>query len=137
VSARAAIVTTSFWLASCACEGRTFSIESASGGLVRGCARVASTADDRVRGLIGRAPLVEGEALWLEWPTSVEACVHNAGVSFAIDAVFVDERGAVLAIERAISADDPSVRCHGNARHVIELRADGARDVRVPALVRW
>jgi uncharacterized membrane protein (UPF0127 family) len=123
-------------LASCACGERAFSIE-ASPAALSACAGVASTAQDRARGLIGRAPLSDREALWLEWPTSVEACIANAGVSFAIDAVFVDEAGLVLAVERAIPADDPAVRCHAMTRHVIELRADAARAVSAGSRVRW
>lgn len=124
-------------LARCACNGRAFWIEAGGGTLFSACAQVASTAQERARGLMGSAPLGEHEALWLQWPTSVEACIHNVGVSFAIDAVFVDEAGLVMAVERSIPANDPTVRCHTMTRHVIEVRAGGARRVSEGARVRW
>ncbi len=122
---------------SCACGDRGFHVESASGPLLDGCARVAGTAAERSRGLIGHASLAAGEALWLEWPSPVEACIHNAGVRFAIDELFVDEHGSVVAIERMVPAQDASSRCHTGVRHVIELPASAAAAVTVGAVVRW
>jgi uncharacterized membrane protein (UPF0127 family) len=101
------------------------------------CARVLTTAADRARGLIGRDELSDREALWLEWPTDVEACIHNSGVTFAIDVLFVDSAGAIVAIERGVAAGDGAARCRRGVRHVLELRAQAAASVSVGAIVRW
>lgn len=136
MSSRAVIASLCLCLAGCACDGRAFSIDASSRALV-GCARVASSAAERTRGLVGHAPLAPGEALWLEWPTSVEACIHNSGVTFSIDVVFVDASATVIAIERAVAADDSTPRCHSGVRHVIEITSGAADTVSIGARVRW
>lgn len=46
---------------------------------------------ERMRGLLGRAPLGDGEALLLEPCGSV----HSFGMSYALDLVYVDRHGQV------------------------------------------
>lgn len=46
----------------------------------------------RMRGLLGRASLAEGQALWI----TPCASVHTAGMRFAIDVAFLDASGRVL-----------------------------------------
>ncbi len=64
-------------------------------GEVAGRLHLAATPWSRVRGLIGRASLEPDEALL------IEPCrrVHTFGMRFAIDAVFCDRAGRVLAVE--------------------------------------
>jgi uncharacterized membrane protein (UPF0127 family) len=54
---------------------------------------VTESAWERIRGLLGRDHLPEGEAMWFSPCTSV----HTFFMRFAIDVVFLDRRGRVLA----------------------------------------
>jgi uncharacterized membrane protein (UPF0127 family) len=94
------------------------------------CAERARTADERRQGLRGREPLPEGRGLLLEFPVEDEVCIFNEGVDFAIDAVYADATGRVVAVERRIPAGDGSSRCHRPVQYILELRAGVARDVR-------
>jgi uncharacterized membrane protein (UPF0127 family) len=59
---------------------------------------VARSRADRRRGLLGRASLAEGAALVI-----ASCCaVHTIGMRFAIDVVFVNSRGRVRKIVRAL-----------------------------------
>jgi len=73
---------------------------------------------DRMRGLLGRAGLGEGEAL------AIAPCgsIHTFFMKFAIDAVFLDRRGRVV---RALASLRPwrATRFHLRAEQVVELPA--------------
>lgn len=64
------------------------------GGVLASKVDVAATPMRRVRGLLGRAPLEPGEAFVIQ-PCSQ---VHTVGMRYAIDAVFCDRDGRVLAV---------------------------------------
>lgn len=70
----------------------------------------------RLRGLLGRPALCEGEAL------AISPCnsVHTFFMKFPIDAVFLDARGRVV---RALAGVRPwrATRVHLRARQVVEL----------------
>lgn len=55
---------------------------------------IARTAWQRSVGLIGRARMEEGEALWLRPCNGI----HTFGLRFAIDALFLDREGRALCI---------------------------------------
>ena len=73
---------------------------------------------ERMRGLLGRASLEEGEAL------SIAPCasIHTFFMRFPIDAVFLDRRGRVV---RALSDLRPwrATRFHLRAARAVELPA--------------
>ena len=54
----------------------------------------AGTFLSRLRGLLGRCPLAEGEGLWI----APCRCVHTFGMSYPIDVLFLDEAGIVLGL---------------------------------------
>lgn len=56
--------------------------------------RCATGLMDRMRGLLGQAPLAPGEALWI----APCRAVHTIGLGDAIDVIFVDKRARVLRI---------------------------------------
>jgi len=87
------------------------------------CAEVAETEAARRTGLSGRAPLEPSEALLLVFPLQGEVCIVNDGVSFSIDAVYLDDVGTVVAIERDIPAHDGTARCRDGVRYVLETAA--------------
>ncbi len=124
-------------LAGCGCEGRAFSLTRAGSEIASGCAEVASTAAARTAGLTGRAPLKEGQAMWLEFPIVTEACITNGPVSFDIDVAYLSPDGAVLAVERGFRAGDRTLRCHDGVRHVIEWNSANAPSLRVDDRVTW
>jgi uncharacterized membrane protein (UPF0127 family) len=86
--------------------------------VLRCFARRAETFGQRLRGLLGRAPLGKGQALWLNPCNSV----HCFFMRYAIDVVFVDRRNYVIKI---VSTLRPwrMAWCLG-AESVIELHAD-------------
>jgi len=73
---------------------------------------------DRMRGLLGRTALGDGEAL------AIAPCgsIHTFFMKFAIDAVFLDRRGRVV---RALPGLRPwrATRFHPRAEQVVELPA--------------
>jgi uncharacterized membrane protein (UPF0127 family) len=73
---------------------------------------------DRLRGLLGRAALGQGEAL------AIRPCasIHTLFMRFEIDAVFLDGRGRVV---RALAGLRPwrATRFHLRAKQVVELPA--------------
>ncbi len=95
----------------------------------------ARTAEARREGLAARNGLDDGRGLLLVFPTEGEVCIENAPVGFAIDALFADAAGQVIAIERGIPAGDTTSRCHQPVAQVLEfaggvaLSAGGRRAV--------
>lgn len=105
------------------CDGEPLFVRGADGAeLLRLCAEVATSEAARREGLAGHAPLGPDEALLLRFPVTGELCIHNAGVDFPIDALFLDEAGVVRASER-FEADEPAARCHPAVADVLELAA--------------
>lgn len=92
-------------------------------GALEICAEVADTEAARAQGLAGRAPLEADEGLLLDFPVADEICIVNAGVGFAIDAIYVAPSDEVVAIERDIPADDPTPRCVEDTKRVLEVSA--------------
>ncbi|MFU2486775.1 DUF192 domain-containing protein [Thauera sp. WH-1] len=90
----------------------------------------------RALGLLGRRALAADEALLIQPCSSI----HTFGMRFAIDAVFLDRKGFVLAVHPALTPWR-TARCRG-AHAVLELAAGGAaragirRGQRRPALLR-
>lgn len=72
----------------------------------------------RLRGLLGRASLEEGEGLLLR-PCRA---VHMAWMAFPLDVAFVDERGGVVASYRSLEPGGRT-RWHSNAADALELPA--------------
>jgi uncharacterized protein len=72
----------------------------------------------RLRGLLGRSPLREGEGLML---TPCKA-VHMLGMRYPIDVVFLDRQGGVVATYHRL---EPGARSHWHqqAAVALELRA--------------
>jgi uncharacterized membrane protein (UPF0127 family) len=91
----------------------------------------ARTAEARREGLAARAGLDDGRGLLLVFPTEGEVCIENAVVGFAIDALFADAAGQVIAIERGIPARDATSRCHQPVAQVLELAGGVALSVQV------
>jgi len=76
----------------------------------------ATRALERMKGLLGRDELGEGEGIQIEPCNSI----HTFFMRFAIDVLFIDRDGVVV---RAFSAIPPwrLTRIYGRARSVIEL----------------
>ncbi|NNG15021.1 MAG: DUF192 domain-containing protein [Gemmatimonadales bacterium] len=72
----------------------------------------------RLRGLLGRPPLEEGEGLLLVPCRSV----HMLGMSFALDVAFLDSRGRVIALYHELQPGSRT-RWHRPARYALELAA--------------
>ena len=60
--------------------------------------RAATRFHERLFGLMGRAPLGPGVALWL----APCASIHTCFMRFAIDVVFLDATGAILRVARDV-----------------------------------
>lgn len=63
-----------------------------SGLVLAGTVEIAATRAARRRGLMGRASLPQGHALWIVPSRGV----HTCGMRFAIDVVALDRRGVVV-----------------------------------------
>jgi uncharacterized protein len=87
-----------------------------SGTIVGERVEVAMGVASRLRGLLGRAGLIQGEGLWLEPCSSI----HMFFMRFPIDALFVDENRMVV---RCVASLRPWRIAAGGlrARGVLEL----------------
>ncbi|HZB89332.1 MAG TPA: DUF192 domain-containing protein [Terracidiphilus sp.] len=102
--------------------GRPLRILNATRGIeLASAARVAATAAQRSKGLLGRAGLEPGEALWI---VPCEA-VHTFWMKFALDLVYLDRRHRIVKIRRNV----PPWRLSGalRAHSVIEFAAGAIR----------
>jgi hypothetical protein len=93
-------------------------VRMSSTGETIACASVANTPLRRMRGLLGRSGLEEGDGLVIDPCSSVHTCFMR----FAIDVVFVDRDGRVL---RAVERMSPFRFAAGGfrARRTLELPA--------------
>lgn len=89
---------------------------SDSGALLGARVEVADGPLSRLKGLIGRDELNDGEGLLL---TPCQA-VHMYGVRFPVDVVFLDDTYAVVAVYQAL---EPGTRTqtHREARYALKL----------------
>ena len=99
---------------------RTAAIRNANGTVLCDSCLVADSPLLRLRGLLGRPPLLAGEGLLLS-PTG---SIHTCFMGFPIDAVFVDRDWRVLHIAREIKPWRAAKARH--ARAVLEIRAGEA-----------
>ena len=79
---------------------------------------LAGTLFARLRGLLGRDALGAGEGLWIR-PCGA---IHTFGMRFPIDALFLDRKGRVVGLARALRPNRIS-RIYCRASSVIELPA--------------
>ena len=86
-----------------------------------GPVRIAESGWQRMRGLLGRAPLRDGEGLLIVDCGSV----HTVGMRHAIEVVFIDRQGRIARIVQALRPMRMA-RC-GRADRVLELAAGQAR----------
>ena|SRR5881296_870846 len=84
--------------------------------------RKAGTFWARLKGLLGRPGLPDGEALWIVPSRGV----HTRGLSFPIDVVFLDRAMRVLAVEENL-APGRITGIRWRARTVLELPAGRIR----------
>jgi uncharacterized membrane protein (UPF0127 family) len=89
---------------------------------------LADTFATRFWGLMGRAAIAEGAALWLEPCSSI----HMMFVRFPIDVVFVDRDGKVLKVASGVRPWLGMAACAG-ARAAIELAAGAAQKAGIVA----
>lgn len=88
----------------------------------------------RLRGLLGRRPLVEGEGLML-MPCRA---VHMLGMRYPIDVAFVDRAGGVVAIYHRLAPGSRS-RWHRRAVAALEVPAGtlATTDTRTGDALAW
>ncbi len=72
--------------------------DAGTGACVIAAVSCADTALERLRGLLARPPLANGEALLLTPCSSVHTCF----MTYAIDIVYVDRKGQVLKVVPAL-----------------------------------
>ena len=83
--------------------------------------RVADTPWQRMRGLLGHAPLKAGQGLLIK-PCNM---IHTVGMRYSIDVVYVDGQGRVLKIARDVAPLRMSACLHAHA--VLELAVGQAQ----------
>jgi uncharacterized membrane protein (UPF0127 family) len=91
-------------------------LDDETGTVVADRVEVAADWWRRLRGLLGRASLAEGEALVLSPCTSI----HTLGMRFPIDVVFVDTEWRIRCLAEAVAPWRIGPICPG-AQHAIEL----------------
>ena len=99
----------------------TVTLGSMPSGRRFGPVRLAETAWQRTRGLLGRPRLHDGEGLLIARCRSV----HTVGMGYAIDVVFIDTRGRIVRVVEALRPMRMAVCLRGAS--VLELAAGQAR----------
>jgi uncharacterized membrane protein (UPF0127 family) len=81
---------------------------------------VADSALKRMKGLLGKRKIEEGESIW------IKPCkgVHTVGMRFPIDVIFLDKSNVVMAIRKNL-LPNRITRLYLGAAGVIELSAGG------------
>ncbi|HVM97592.1 MAG TPA: DUF192 domain-containing protein [Candidatus Acidoferrales bacterium] len=92
---------------------------------------IASDEVARRTGLMGHAALDSMHGLLIVLPAEGETCITNQGVGFAIDAVFADSTGQVVAVDSNITAGDPTLRCHTAVRSILEVGGGEASAIQI------
>lgn len=82
--------------------------------------QIADSFLSRLRGLLGRSGLDEGEGLLISPCRSI----HCLGMKFPIDAIFLDKDYRVVAIHPDLQPG--AMACNRKARHVLEIKAGEA-----------
>lgn len=91
------------------------------GGADTGChVALAQSFVQRLRGLLGHAPLRAGQALWLAQCSSI----HTLGMRYPIDVVFLDRAGHVTKVCEAVPP--LAARASLRAASALEFRAGEA-----------
>lgn len=108
-------------------------LDDANESVVIGHVRRTTSAFERMRGLLGHAPLPLDHGLWLAPCNSV----HTAFMRYPIDVVFLDRALTVVYIETALPPWRSAWRVR--ARSVLELAAGGAAaaELMVGQRLRW
>ncbi len=128
----AALTASLLMLASACADVSLLEVRGPDGTLrLRVEADFARTAAARREGLAARDGLDDGRGLLLVFPTEGEVCIENTPVGFAIDALFANAAGQIVAIERGIPAGDTTSRCHQPVAQVLELAGGVALSVQV------
>ncbi|MCB9788778.1 MAG: DUF192 domain-containing protein [Deltaproteobacteria bacterium] len=117
-----------------ACDGgaNRLRITSADGTLERLSVRYAEarTAEERRDGLRTRPPLQPDEGLVLVFPLEGEVCIHNVGVAYGIDVVFIASDDRVVGQPVPLAAEEAEAACRAPVDRVVEVRAGVAATVR-------
>ncbi|WP_136513119.1 DUF192 domain-containing protein [Geomonas edaphica] len=98
-------------------------MNATSGREVAGNVTVAGSFFSRLKGLIGKKSLPDGEALWIKPCNSV----HTFGMRFPIDVVFLDRDLQVVAVKARLRPNAIS-GIHRKACSVLELPAGALCD---------
>jgi len=108
-------------------------LDDASESVVIGHVRRTTSAFERMRGLLGHAPLALDHGLWIAPCNSV----HTAFMGYAIDVVFLDRALTVVYIVAALTPWRSAWRVR--ARSTLELAAGGAAaaELHVGQRLRW
>lgn len=84
-------------------------------------AEVARTPSARAHGLRGRHGLAPYESMLFVWSNLTNEPFTMAGVSFAIDFVFLDRAARIVDIARRVPPDTPRVTARTSFQYAIEL----------------
>ena len=108
-------------------------LDDLSESVVVGHVRRTSSALERMRGLLGHAPLSIDHGLWIAPCNSV----HTAFMRYPIDVVFLDRALTIVHIEAALPPWRSAWRVR--ARSTLELAAGGAAaaELQVGQRLRW
>jgi uncharacterized membrane protein (UPF0127 family) len=108
-------------------------LDDVSESVVVGHVRRTSSAFERMRGLLGHAPLSIDHGLWIAPCNSV----HTAFMRYPIDVVFLDRALTIVHIEAALAPWRSAWRVR--ARSTLELAAGGAAaaELVVGQRLRW
>jgi hypothetical protein len=79
---------------------------------------VACSLLDRMKGLLGRQALAQGESLWIKPCNSI----HTIGMKFPIDAAFLDKENNIVAVKNNL-ARNRFTGVYFSAKSVLELPA--------------
>jgi uncharacterized membrane protein (UPF0127 family) len=80
---------------------------------------------------MGKETLDPEDGLLLFFPVEDEICIHNQGVAFPLDVVFIDDEETVVEIVRDLPAGAADAICVAQTRYVLEISAGQAHDMEI------
>jgi len=103
-------------------------------------ASIADTDESKTRGLLGWDRITEEQGMLLDFVIAGQYAIHMQGMKFPIDALWIDENGAIVLIYDSIQPNSGRVyRSMFPSRYCLELKAGFCKkyDVRMGGKVTF
>ncbi len=93
---------------------------------------VVNNGAERALGLSGRQSLAQDSGMLFVFGEVSKRCMWMKDMNFALDILWLDESGRIVAIEENVTPDTyPNSFCHDNSKYVVELNTGDVRNYNI------